>query len=116
MTTFSENFVLSKEHAVDTTHQATSLTVEVRVDFLLESGLVEVAGTNCNTEGDGLLFSLSGHILEDSDGRVNASTLSEERSHSSSGTLGSNEDDIDVLRNVDLGLLFEDRGETVGEV
>ena len=50
----------------DTYH--TTLTVEVRVDFLLKGGIVHVAGTNSDTEGNSLLLGLAGDILEDGDG------------------------------------------------
>jgi hypothetical protein len=54
--------------------------------------------------------------LEDSDGGVDTTSLTEESSDGSARALGSNEDDIDVGGNIDLGLVFEDGGETVGEV
>lgn len=46
VSTLTENLVLGEEHTVDTTHEAASLTVKVRVDLLLEGGLVEVTGTD----------------------------------------------------------------------
>jgi hypothetical protein len=64
----TEDFVLGEEHAVDTAHQAATLTVQVGVDLLLEGGLVHVSGTDGNTEGDSLLLGLAGDILEDGDG------------------------------------------------
>lgn len=65
VSTLTENLVLSKEHAVDTTHQAATLTVEVRVDLLLKGGLVQVAGADGNTKGNSLLLSLAADILVD---------------------------------------------------
>jgi hypothetical protein len=55
-------------------------------------------------------------ILEDSDGGVDSTTLTEESSNSSTRTLGSNEDDIDISWDIDLGLVLENGGEAVGEV
>ena len=101
---------------MNTTHQATTLTVQVGVNFLLEGGLVEVTTANTNTESNCLLLGLASEILEDSDGRVNTTSLAEESSNSSAGALGGNEDNIDILGNIDLGLVLEDWGETVGEV
>jgi hypothetical protein len=55
-------------------------------------------------------------VLEDSDGGVDATTLTEKSSNSSARTLGSNEDDIDISWDIDFGLVLENGGETVGEV
>lgn len=112
----TENLVLSEEHTVDTTHQATTLTVKVRVDLLLKGGLVEVTRADGDTEGDGLLLGLAGDVLEDGNGGVDATALLEERADGAAGTLGGDEDDIDVRGNLDLGEVLEDGGETVGEV
>jgi hypothetical protein len=101
---------------VDTTHQAASLTVEVGVDLLLEGGLVEVSGADGDTKSNGLLFSLLGDVLENGDGRVDTAALTEETSDSAAGTLGSDEDDVNVGGDVNLGQVLEDGRETVGEV
>lgn len=101
---------------MDTTHQATTLTVKVRVNLLLEGGLVQVTGTDGNTEGDSLLLGLAGDVLEDGNGRVDTTTLTEERADGTAGTLGGDEDNVNVGRDLDLGLVLEDGGETVGEV
>lgn len=112
----TENLVLGKEHAVDTAHEAATLAVKVRVDLLLESRLIEVAGANGNTKGNGLLLGLASHILENGEGRVDTAALTEERANGAAGALGSAEDDIDILGDVNLGDVLEDRRETVGEV
>lgn len=114
--TLTENLVLSKEHAVDTTHQAATLTVKVRVDLLLKGGLVEVAGADGDTEGDGLLLSLASDVLVDGEGGVDTTALTEEGSDGSARALGGAEDDVDVGGDLDLGEVLEDGGETVGEV
>lgn len=114
--TLAENLVLGKEHTVDTTHQAATLTVQVRVDLLLEGGLVEVTTANGNTESDSLLFSLASHVLVDGEGGVDATTLAEERADSAAGALGGAEDDVDVGGDLDLGEVLEDGRETVREV
>ena len=101
---------------MDTSHQATTLSVQVRVDLLLKGGLVEVTRSDTNTKGNGLLLGLTGDILVDSNGGVDTTAVLEESSDSSSGSLGGNEDDIDIGGNINLGLLLEDWGETVGEV
>jgi hypothetical protein len=112
----TEDLVLCEEHAVDTTHQATALAIQVGVDLLLECGLVHVSGTDGNTEGDSLLLGLASDVLEDGNGGVDTTALAEERSDSTAGALGSNEDDVNVGGDLDLGEVLEDGGETVGEV
>jgi hypothetical protein len=112
----TENLVLGEEHTVDTTHEAATLTVEVRVDLLLEGGLVEVAGTDGDTHGDGLLEGLASHILVDGDGAVDTAALLEERADSAARALGGDEDNVNVVGDLDVGAVLEDGGETVGEV
>jgi hypothetical protein len=112
----TENLVLSEEHTVDTTHQATTLAVQVGVYLLLECGLVHVSGTDADTEGDSLLLGLASNVLVDGDGGVDATALTEEGADGTAGALGGNEDDVNVGGDFDLGEVFEDGGETVGEV
>ena len=112
----AEDFVLSKEHAVNATHQASSLAVQIRVDFFLECRLVEVSTANSNTERYSLLFGFAGHVLVDRHRGVDATALPEQGSHSTARSLGCDEDDIDIRGNIDLGKVFENRGEPVGEV
>jgi hypothetical protein len=101
---------------VDTAHQATTLAVQVGVDLLLEGGLVHVSGTDGNTESDGLFLGLAGDILEDGNGRVDTTALTEEGADGTAGSLGGNEDDVDIGGDFDLGEVLEDGGEAVGEV
>ena len=116
MTVLSEDLVLSKEHSLDTSHENTSLSVEIRVDLLLEGSLVGVTASDTHGESDSLLLCLSSDILEDGDGSVDSSSLLEEGSDGSARSLGGSEDDIDVLGWYDLGVILVDDGETVGEV
>lgn len=101
---------------MDTTHQATTFTVEVRVDLLLKGGLVEVTTANGDTEGNGLLLGLTSDILENGDRGVDSTTLTEERADGTAGTLWCDKDDINVGWDLDLGEVLEDWGETVREV
>ena len=136
MSVLSEDLVLGKEHSLDTAHEDTSLSVEVRVDLLLKGGVVSVTGTDGDGESSSLLLGLAGDVLVDGDGSVDTSALEEEGSDGSSGSLGGDKDDVDVLGGDDLGLagsvwvswicgkrrkrstyvLLVDDGETVGEV
>lgn len=75
---------------MDTTHQATTLSVQVGVDFLLKGGLVEVATADGNTKSLGLLLGFASDILEDSVRGIDTTALTEERSDSSARTLGGN--------------------------
>jgi hypothetical protein len=101
---------------VDTAHQATTLTVQVRVNLLLKGGLVEVTRSNTDTQSNSLLLSLASNILENGDGGVDATAVLEESSDGTARALGGNKDDINVSWDIDLGLVLEDGGETVGEV
>ena len=101
---------------MNTTHQAAAFAVQIGEDFLLECSFVEVSGSDGDAEGDGFFFGFASDILEDGDGGVDAAAFTEEGADSSSGSLGSDEDDIDVGGDVDLGEVFEDGGEAVGEV
>jgi len=112
----AENLVLGEEHTVDTAHQAATLTVEVGVHLLLEGGLVQVAGADGDTHGNGLLLGLASDVLVDSDGGVDTTALTEEGADGTAGALGGDEDDVDVLGDIDLGEVLEDGGEAVGEV
>lgn len=114
--TLTEDLVLGEEHTVDTAHEAATLTVEVGVDLLLEGGLVEVSRADGNTEGDGLLLGLAGDVLVNGEGGVDTAALTEEGADGPAGTLGGDKDDINILGDIDLGLLLKDGGETVGEV
>jgi hypothetical protein len=116
MALLAENLVLCEEHAVNATHQATTLTVQVGVNFLLKGGLVEVTTANTNTESNCLLLGLASEILENGDGGVDTTSLAEESSNSSARALGGNEDNVDIRGNIDLSLVLEDWGETVREV
>jgi hypothetical protein len=112
----TEDLVLGEEHTVDTAHEAATLAVKVGPDLLLEGGLVEVAGTDGNTHGDGLLEGLAGDILVDGNGAVDATALLEERANSAARALGGDEDHVNVGGDLDVGAVLEDGRETVGEV
>lgn len=132
---------MSLEETLDGTHQDTTLTDEIRVDFLVEGGLIQVSGTNTDTKGNGALLSLAGGILENSEGRVDTATFLEKTTDSEARTLGGDQDNVNIyMMNVnwldmgserfylqkhdtlftlgrnDTGLIFVDNGKTVGEI
>jgi hypothetical protein len=82
----------------------TSLSVKVREDLLLKGGLVAVTGSNGDTEGNGLLLGLSGNVLPNGNGRVDTTSLEEEGTDGTAGTLGGNENDVNILGGDDIGL------------
>ena len=94
----------------------TTLAVQVGVHLLLESGLIHVTGANGDTNSDGLLLSLASNVLPNSNGRVDTAAFLEESTDSAAGTLRGNEDDVDVFRRNDVGVVLVDDRETVGEV
>ena len=116
MASFTENFVLSKEHAVNAAHQAASLTIEIRVDLLFKRRLVEVPRSHTYPKSNGLFFGSTGYILIHGNRGVDATTFSKEGSNSPTGAFRRDKDDIDIRGNVDFGEIFEDGGEAVGEV
>lgn len=116
MTLGTENLVLGTEETLDGAHEDTTLTVEVRVDLVLEGGLVEVTGSDTDTEGNGTVLGLARDILVDGNGSVDATALEEEVADGGTGALRGDEDDIDILGGNDASVLGEDDGESVGEV
>lgn len=101
---------------MDAAHQAPALAVQVRVDFLFEGGLVQIAAADGDAEGDGFLLGFAGDVLEDGDGGVNAAALAEEGADGAAGALGGDEDYVDIGGDFDFGEILEDGGEAVGEV
>lgn len=76
---------------------------------------VSLPGSDGDSEGDGLLLGLAGNVLEDGDGRVDSSSLEEERSDGSARSLGGDEDDVDVGGGNDTGLEVKGRVWVVGK-
>ena len=101
---------------MDATHQATTFAIEVRIDFLFESGLIEVARANSDTKSDSLLLGLASNILENSNRGVDTTTLTEECADGTARSLWRNKDDIDIRGYIDLGKILENGRETVREV
>ena len=81
---------------MDGTHQDTTLTDEIRVDFLVESGLIQITSADTDTESDSAVLSLARDILENGEGGVDTTALLEETTDSETGTLGGNQDNIDI--------------------
>jgi hypothetical protein len=93
-----------------------TLTHQVGVDLLLEGGLVEVSRADSDTEGNSLLLGLAGDILPHGDGGVDTLASLEEGADGAAGSLGGDQDDIDVGGDLDLGQVLEHGRETVREV
>ena len=101
---------------MDAAHQTAALAVQVGVDFLFKSGLVQVTAADGYAESDGLLFGLAGDVLVDGDGGVDASAFAEEGADGPTGSFWCDEDDVDVCRYVDFCKVLENGREAVGEV
>lgn len=84
MAPLSQDFILRKEHAVDATHKAASLAVQIRIDLFLERRLVEVTRANCYTQSYSFLFRFTSNVLVNGDRRVNTPSLFEQRPDSTS--------------------------------
>ena len=106
---------LYDERALSDTHH-TALAIQIRVNLLLERGLIHITRANGNADGRGLLLGLARDVLPDGDRRVDATTLLEERADGATRALGRNEDDVDVRRRHDFGVLLVYDGEAVREV
>ena len=94
----------------------TALAIEVRVDLFLERGLVHVARADRDADCGGPFLRLARDVLPDGDRRVDATALREERANGAARSLRRDEDNVDVRRGDDLGVLLIHDGEAVGEV
>src|SRR5579859_1434383 len=116
MTTFPQNLILSKEHALNTTHKTTPFTIQIRVDFLLKGRLIEISGADGDTESDRLFLGFARDVLEDGKGGVDASAFFKEGADGAAGTFGGDKDYVDVGGGDDTGEILVHDGEPVGEV
>jgi hypothetical protein len=98
LTIGSQDFILSLEKTLDGSHQDTTLTNEIRVDLLVESGLIHVSRTNTNTKGNSALLSLATDVLENGEGGVDTTTLLEETTDSEARALGGDQDNVNIYK------------------
>jgi hypothetical protein len=94
----------------------TALAIKVRIDLLLERGLVHVARADRDANCGGLFFRLARDVLPDSNGRVDAAAFLEERANGAAGSLRRHQDNVYVWRGYDLGVILVHDGKAVGEV
>jgi hypothetical protein len=94
----------------------TALAIKVRIDLLLERGLIHVARADPDADGSGLFLRLARDVLPDGNRRVDPTAFLEERANGAAGSLGRHQDNIDVWRGHDLGVVLVHNGEAVGEV
>ena len=97
MAVLAQHLILSQQQSLDGTHQRAALTGEVRGGLALEGGLEQVAGTDADTEGEGLLLGLACSVLVDGIRAVQSAALAEHGAQRRARTLGSHHDDIHVL-------------------
>lgn len=101
---------------MDTTHQASSLPIKIRVDLFLKRGLVEISAAHSDAESNSFLFSFARDVLKHGHRRVDTTPLLEQTSNSPSGALRSNKYDINVCWKFDLGKTLEDGRKAMREV
>jgi hypothetical protein len=94
----------------------TTLSVKVGADLLLESGTVDVTGTDGDSHSLGNLIGLAGDVLVNGVRSVDTATLEEEGTDGTAGTLGSDEDNVNVLGGDNAGLVGVNDRETVSKV
>ena len=111
-----ERFSESRYQSIELSTHHAALAIQVRVDLLLERGLVHIARADSDAEGSGLLLRLARDVLPHGNGRIDATALFEKRADGAARALGGNEDDVDVRWGNDLGILFIHDGEAVREV
>ena len=116
MAVLAQQVVLGFHDAGQAAHQHAAFAGEIAVDFLLEGGGEEIAGADGDAEGKGAFLGPSGGILEDGKAGVDAAAVQEVQAHVAARALGRHQDDVDVFRRNDLGLLFVDNGKAVGEI
>ena len=112
----TEHIVLRLEHALDTTHQAATLTVQVREHLLLERRLVDVARTDGNANRHSLLEGPARHVLEHGHRRVDATALLKQRAHRAARALRRTQNHVDILGRHDMRLVLVHDRETVRKV
>lgn len=94
---------------MDTTHQAPSLAIKIRVNLLLKSGFVKISAAHSDTQSNSLLLSFACDILVYCYRRVDATAFLEQGSDSPPRALGSNEYDINICWDIDFGKILEYR-------
>ena len=92
----TQHVILSLKQTLDSTHQRATLTCKVAGSLTLEGCLEQVASTDTDTKGDGLLLSLARVVLINSVRAVQTATLKEHCAERGARTLRSNHDNVDV--------------------
>ena len=100
----SRPYEATKKRTISPHAHPTNNPAPPRDSLLLKGSLVTVSRTDGDTERNSLLLGLSSNILVNGDGRVDSSSLEEQGSDGSTGSLGSDEDDVDVGGGDDTGL------------
>ena len=109
----AQHFILGQQQSLDGTHQRATLTGEVAGCLALEGGLKQVAGSDADAEGDGLLLGLAAGILIDGIRAVQAAALAEHGAQAGAAALRGNENHVDILRWDDARAVAPVDGEAV---
>ena len=94
----------------------TTFTIQIGVDFFLESRLVHISRAYADTEGNSLLHCLSSNVLEDSNTGVDPAAFFEKCADGPARTFRCDEYDINIFWRDDLGVFFIHDGEAVREI
>ena len=116
MTVFTQYFILSQQQSLNSSHQWTTLTCQVRSSFTLESSFKQISWTYTDTQCNGTIHSFTRSILIDSVRRVQTTTFEEHSTQWSTRTFRSYHDYVDIfLRNYTCTVAPSD-SETMREV
>lgn len=91
-------------------------TIKVGVNLLLKGGLIHVTRANADTKGDSFFFGLACNVSPYGNARIDTPTFLEKSTNSTTRTLGSHKDNINIFRRYDVGVIFENYRETMGEI
>ncbi len=116
MAFFAQHVVLCGKDTLNGTHQRSAFTGEVAVNLPLEVGFEHVTATDADTESHHAIVSTTRCVLIDGVARVEPAFFEEQATERSSRTLGSNENNVDILGRNDTGTVGVGDAEPVREV
>ena len=116
MTIFTQHFILSQQQSLNGSHQCTTLTCQVRINFTFESSFKQITRTNTDTQCNHSIPCFTCCILEDSKRRIQPTTFEEHSTKRRTRPLGSYKNYIYISRRNNTCAFFVSNTETVREV
>src|ERR1051325_2745699 len=113
MAVLTQHLVLGEPQAVDRAHENAAFAGEVAENLFLEGRLEQVAGADGDAGRETAIEGPAGRVLMNG---VDALAFEEEPAHGSPRAFRGDEDDVDVRRRDDAGLVLVDDREAVREV